>query len=344
MEYRLLGRSGCAVSALALGTLTFGNETSEADSLAQLDRFAAVGGTLIDTADVYADGRSEEIIGRWLASRAGARDLVVVATKGRFPTDETPNGHGLSRRHLAAALDASLRRLGVETIDLYQLHGWDPLTPVEETLRFLDDAARAGKIGYFGLSNFLGYQVQKYVDLAAAHALAGPVTVQPQYNLLSRAIEWEVVPACQAEGLGLLPWSPLASGWLAGKYRRDEPPPEGTRLHDQMDQGMRIWNERGHLERTWQVLDAVRKVAEGRGVSMSQVAIAWVLARPAVCSVILGARRLAQLDDNLAAGDLALTEEETRLLDAASDPGAPDYPYGERGQTQSSRRMAGGRF
>jgi aryl-alcohol dehydrogenase-like predicted oxidoreductase len=344
MEYRLLGLSGCAVSALALGTLTFGNETSEADSHGQLDRFAAVGGTLIDTADVYADGRSEQIIGRWLASRAGVRDAVVIATKGRFPTDDGPNGHGLSRKHLTAALDASLRRLGVDTIDLYQLHGWDPLTPVEETLRFLDDAARAGKILYFGLSNFLGYQIQKYADLASAHGLIPPVAVQPQYNLLARAIEWEVVPACQAEGLGLLAWSPLASGWLTGKYGRDQPPAEGTRLYDQMDQGMRIWNERGHLERNWQVIDAVRKVADGRGVSMSQVAIAWVLARPAVCSVILGARRLDQLDDNLAAGSLKLTDEEIRLLDAASDPGAPDYPYGERGQTHRNRRISGGRF
>ena len=344
MEYRLLGLSGCAVSALALGTLTFGNETDEADSFAQLDRFLMAGGTLIDTADVYADGRSEQIIGRWLASRSDARNLAVIATKGRFPTDDGPNGHGLSRRHLTAALDASLRRLGVETIDLYQLHGWDPLTPIEETLRFLDDAARAGKISYFGLSNFLGYQIQKYVDLADAHRLIRPVTVQPQYNLLARAIEWEVVPACQAEGLGLLPWSPLASGWLTGKYRRGEPPGEGTRLSDQMDQGMRIWNERGHLERNWQIIDAVRKVADGRGASASQVAIAWVLARPAVSSVILGARTLAQLEDNLAAGELKLSEEETRLLDEASEPGAPDYPYGERGRTQRDRRIAGGRF
>jgi aryl-alcohol dehydrogenase-like predicted oxidoreductase len=344
MEYRLLGLSGCAVSALALGALTFGNENTESESFDQLDRFVAAGGTLIDTADVYADGRSEQIIGRWLASRAGARDQVVIATKARFPTDDSPNGHGLSRRHLATALDASLRRLGVDAIDLYQLHGWDPLTPVEETLRFLDDAARAGKIRYFGLSNFLGYQIQKYVDLANARGLIPPVTVQPQYSLLARAIEWEVVPACQAEGLGLLPWSPLASGWLTGKYRRGEPPAEGTRLSDQVDQGMRIWNERGHLERTWQVIEAVRKVAEGRGASMSQVAIAWVLARPSVRSVILGARTLAQLDDNLAAGDLDLSGDETRLLDEASDPGAPDYPYGERGQTQRDRRISGGRF
>lgn len=345
MEYRLLGNSGCAVSALALGTLTFGNETDEAGSFAQLDRFFEVGGTLIDSADVYADGRSETIIGRWLAARPSIRGQAVIATKARFPTDETPNGHGLSRRHLSMALDDSLRRLAVDTIDLYQLHGWDPLTPVEETLRFLDDAIRAGKIRYAGLSNFLGYQIQKYVDLADTLGLSSrPVTVQPQYNLLSRAIEWEVVPACETEGLGLLPWSPLASGWLTGKYRRDAPPQPGTRLAEGADEGMRIWNERGHLEHNWRVLDAVRKVADERGVPPAQVAIAWVLARPAVSSVILGARTLEQLDGNLAAAGLTLSREETALLDEASDPGAPDYPYGERGQSQRDRRIRGGRF
>lgn len=344
MEYRLLGRSGCAVSALALGTLTFGNETSEQDSHAQLDLFTEAGGTLVDTADVYGDTRSEEIIGSWLAGRPGARDLVVLATKGRFPTDESPNGHGLSRRHLAAALEASLRRLNVETIDLYQVHSWDPLTPIEETLRFLDDAAHAGKIHYVGLSNFTGWQVQKAADVADALGLAGPVTLQPQYNLLARAVEWEIVPACESAGLGLLPWSPLASGWLTGKYRRDQPPPGGTRAAENADLGMKVWNQRGHLERTWQVIDAVRKVADGCGASMSQVAIAWLLGRPAVSSVILGARTLAQLESNLAASGVRLGTGETQLLDQASDPGAPDYPYGEPGQTQRSRRISGGRF
>ncbi len=217
MEYRLLGSSGCAVSALALGTLTFGNETDEAGAFSQLDSFVAAGGTLVDSADVYADGRSEEIIGRWLAARPGMRDAVVLATKGRFPTDDTPNGHGLSRQHLARALDASLGRLSVDHIDLYQAHAWDPLTPVEETLRFLDDSVRAGKINYVGLSNFTGWQLQKAVDIAGFRGLSAPVTAQPQYNLLARAVEWEIVPACQAAGLGLLAWSPLATGWLTGK-------------------------------------------------------------------------------------------------------------------------------
>ena len=344
MEYRLLGGSGCAVSVLALGTLTFGNETSEADSQAQLDRFVEAGGTLVDTADVYGDTRSEEIIGRWLASTPGARETVVLATKGRFPTDETPNGHGLSRRHLALALDASLRRLNVDTIDLYQLHAWDPLTPIAETLHFLDDAVRAGKILYVGLSNFTGWQLQKTIDVADAHHLACPVTVQPQYNLLARAIEWEIVPACQSAGLGLLAWSPLASGWLTGKYERDRPPAGGTRVAENADLGMKIWNQRGHLEQTWQVLDAVRKVADGRGVSMSQVAVAWLLGRPAITAVILGARTLRQLEENMAAADVRLSAEEMRLLDQVSEPPTPDYPYGEPGQTQRSRRIQGGRF
>jgi aryl-alcohol dehydrogenase-like predicted oxidoreductase len=344
MEYRLLGSSGCAVSALALGTLTFGNETDQATSFSQLDRFTEAGGILVDSADVYADGRAEEIIGRWLAARPGRRELVVLATKGRFPTDETPNGHGLSRRHLSLALEASLRRLNVETIDLYQLHAWDPLTRLEETLRFLDDAVRAGKINYVGLSNFTGWQLQKAVDLAEFRGLSVPVSMQPQYNLLARAAEWEIVPACQAAGLGMLAWSPLASGWLTGKYRRGEPAPAGTRAVENADEGMRIWNQHGQSEQTWQVIDVVRKVAEGRGVSLAQVAIAWLMARPAVSSVILGARSMSQLTDNMAAAELKLTPEETRLLDEASEPSAPDYPYGAPGQSQRSRRIQGGRF
>jgi aryl-alcohol dehydrogenase-like predicted oxidoreductase len=177
----------------------------------------------------------------------------VLATKGRFPTDESPNGHGLSRRHLSLALDASLRRLNVETIDLYQVHAWDPLTRLEETLRFLDDAVRAGKISYVGLSNFTGWQLQKAVDIAEFRGLSVPVSMQPQYNLLARAVEWEIAPACEAAGLGMLAWSPLASGWLTGKYRRGEPAPAGTRVVENADKGMRSWNQRGQSEQTWQV-------------------------------------------------------------------------------------------
>jgi aryl-alcohol dehydrogenase-like predicted oxidoreductase len=324
--------------------MTFGHETDEDGAHAQLDRFLEVGGTLVDTADVYTAGASEEIIGRWLASRpAGIRDRVVLATKGRFPMGEGPNDVGLSRRHLSAALDASLRRLGVERVDLYQLHAYDPWTPLEETLRFLDDAVRAGKIHYAGLSNFTGWQLQRAVDLAQFGRLAVPVSLQPQYNLLVREIEWEIVPAAQANGLGLLPWSPLGGGWLTGKYRREERPTGATRLGEDPERGVEAYDRRSRVQRTWDVVDAVREVADGRGASMAQVALAWLVDRPAVSSVILGARTLEQLEDNLGAADLHLGQEETARLDAVSDPGAADYPYGGPGIEQRSRNIAGGR-
>ena len=218
MEFRTLGRTGCVVSTLALGTMTFGKETDEDGAHAQLDRFVEAGGNLVDTADVYNGGVSEEIIGRWLATHPSEREQVVLATKGRFPTGTGPNDVGLSRRHLSRALDASLTRLGVDCVDLYQVHSWDPVTPLEETLRFLDDAVRAGKTRYVGLSNFTGWQLQRAVDLAERHGLSRPETLQPQYNLLVREIEWEILPACAANGLGVLPWSPLGGGWLTGKY------------------------------------------------------------------------------------------------------------------------------
>ena len=344
MLYRTLGRSGCAVSALALGTMTFGREADEQESHTQIDRFVEVGGNLIDTADVYADGASEEIIGRWLSKKQPAdRDRVVLATKGRFPMGDGPNDVGLSRRHLAAALDASLRRLNVERVDLYQVHAYDPLTPLEETLRFLDDAVHAGKVHYVGLSNFTGWQLQRAVDLAEFRGLARPVTLQPQYNLLAREIEWEVVPAAEANGLGLLPWSPLGGGWLTGKYSREEAPTGATRLGENPDRGVEAYDRRGRTERTWDVVDAVRAIATAGNNTMAQVALAWLLARPAVTSVILGARTLEQLDDNLAAVDVQLSAEDIERLDLASDPGAADYPYGGPGTDQRSRQIAGGR-
>jgi aryl-alcohol dehydrogenase-like predicted oxidoreductase len=342
MDYRTLGRSGCAVSNLCLGTMTFGSETDEQGSHQQLDRFVEVGGTLVDTADVYSAGRSEEIIGRWFASRpAEITEPVVLATKGRFPLDDTPNGAGLSARHLTRALDASLRRLGLDAVDLYQVHAFDPRTPLEETLRTLDGFVRAGKIRYYGLSNFTGWQLTKAVHLARALNVAAPVTLQPQYSLLVREIEWEIVPAAMDAGLGLLPWSPLGGGWLSGKYTRNERPSGATRLGEDPDRGMEAYDRRS-AQRTWDVIDAVGKVAEERGVSMAEIALAWVTDRPGVASTILGARTTGQLQTNLRAADLHLTAEETAGLDAASDPHAVDYPYGEMGVRQRDRRLAGG--
>jgi aryl-alcohol dehydrogenase-like predicted oxidoreductase len=342
VETRTLGRSGCAVSALALGTMTFGAETDEAGAHEQLDLFTEAGGTLVDTADVYSAGASEEIVGRWLAARpADVRDRVVLATKGRFPTGEGPNALGSSRRHLRRALEDSLRRLGVDHVDLYQLHAWDPVTPLEESLRFLDDAVSAGKVGYPGLSNFTGWQLQRAVDVAERDHLAVPVTLQPNYSLLVRGTEAELVPACLFNGLGMLPWGPLAGGWLSGKYTRDQRPQGSTRLGEDPARGMEAYDRVGTRERTWDVLEAVQDVAEARGVTMPQVALAWLRARPAVSSVILGARTTAQLRDNVASADLVLSAEETARLDAVSDPAQPDYPYGELGVEQRSRDLAG---
>ena len=329
------------MSSLALGTMTFGVEADETVAHQQLDRFLEAGGTLVDTADVYGEGRSEEIIGRWFARRpADLTEPVVLATKGRFhfAGDNSPNGAGLSARHLTRALDASLRRLGLETVDLYQVHAFDPLSPMEETLRTLDQFVRSGKIRYYGLSNFTGWQLTKAVHLARALDVAGPVTLQPQYSLLAREIEWEIVPAVLDAGMGLLPWSPLGGGWLSGKYRRDQRPSGATRLGEDPGRGMEAYDRRG-TDRTWHVIDAVQKVAEDRGTSMAEVALAWVTGRPAVSSTILGARTLDQLETNLRSADLHLTAAETAALDAASDPHPVDYPYGELGVDQRSRRL-----
>jgi aryl-alcohol dehydrogenase-like predicted oxidoreductase len=342
MEYRTLGCSGCAVSALALGTMTFGVEADEQEAHQQLDWFADAGGTLVDTADVYGAGRSEEIIGRWLASRpTEVTRRVVLATKGRFPVDDSPNGAGLSAVHLTRALEGSLRRLGVEAVDLYQLHAFDPCTPLEETLRTLEGFVRAGKIRYWGLSNFTGWQLTKAVHLARALNVTGPVTLQPQYSLLVRETEWEIVPAALDAGVGLLPWSPLGGGWLSGKYQRDVRPSGTTRLGEDPARGMEAYDRRG-TARTWDVIEVVRKIAAGRGTSMAEVAVAWVTARPGVTSTILGARTLAQLQANLRAADLQLTPQETARLDAVSDPGPADYPYGELGVDQRSRNLTSG--
>jgi aryl-alcohol dehydrogenase-like predicted oxidoreductase len=341
MEYRTLGRSGCAVSSLSLGTMTFGSEADERSAHTQLDRFVEVGGTLVDTADVYSDGMSEEIIGRWFANRpADITGRVVLATKGRFPLKDSPNAAGLSARHLTRALDASLGRLRLDAVDLYQAHAFDPWTPLEETLRTLDGFVRAGKIRYYGLSNFTGWQLTKAVHLARELNLTGPVTLQPQYSLLVREIEWEIVPAALDAGLGLLPWSPLGGGWLSGKYKRDERPAGASRLGEDPGRGMEAYDRRG-TRRTWEVIDAVQKVAEERGVSMAEVALAWVTGRPGVTSTILGARTAGQLEANLRSAELHLSAAEIATLNTASDPQAPDYPYGEMGMQQRDRSLAG---
>ncbi len=343
MDYRKLGPSGAVVTAYCLGTMTFGKESDGAASFRILDDYFAWGGNFIDTADVYSAGASEEIIGRWLKARPTEAKQAVIATKGRFPMGDGPNDIGLSRRHLNQALNDSLRRLGVEHIDLYQMHAWDALTPIEETLRFLDDAVRAGKIGYYGFSNYVAWHIAKASEIAKAHGYTRPVTLQPQYNLLMRDIELEIVDACQDAGMGLLPWSPLGGGWLTGKYKRDEMPTGATRLGENPNRGGEAYAARNAQERTWDIINAVEEIAKARGVSMAQVALSWVAARPAVTSVILGARTSEQLADNLGAAEFVLTAEETAKLNEVSAPTPGQYPYGVNGTNQRHRKIEGGR-
>lgn len=339
MQYRTLGRSGTVVSVQTLGTMTFGAEADEATSHEIITAYVEAGGNLLDTADVYSAGVSEEIIGRWLFDHPDLAKDVVLATKARFPMGKAPNDMGTSRRHLRRALEDSLRRLQVDHIDLYQMHAWDAHTPLEETLDFLDDAIHAGLISYYGFSNYLGWQLTKAVHVAKAHNWALPATLQPQYNLLVRDIEHEIVPACQDAGLGLLPWSPLAGGWLSGKYERDVSPTGATRLGENPERGMEAWQARNDDERTWNTLEVVREIAEAHGATASQVALAWLTAQPAVTSVIIGARNLDQLHDNMAAVGLELSEQELQRLTEVSAPRVDPYPYGAAGVQQRHRPL-----
>lgn len=343
MDWRMLGRSGTAVSDVALGTVTFGLECGRDEAFAMLDAYTEAAGNLIDTGDVYADGRSETIVGEWLRSRTGAKDRCVIATKGRFPTGPGPNDLGSSRYHLRRALDASLRRLGTDHIDLYQLHAWDPLTPIDETVRVMDDAIAAGKIGAWGVSNFTGWQLMKAALTARALDVPAPITVQLQYNLLIRGIEAEMLPAARDVGAGVLAWSPLAGGWLTGKYQRDIPPGKGTRYSDNPARGVESWRARNDAARTWRVLDALREVADEQGITMSAAALAWLRQQPGVTSVLLGARSELQLSELLSTASVALEPGALARLDAASKPEFEPYPYGPGGAEQRTREISGGR-
>ncbi len=326
MERRPLGTSGLELSAFGLGTMTFGAEADEATSHAILDHFVEAGGTFIDTADVYSRGASEEIIGRWLGARGGTTGLIV-ATKARFPMSDDPADRGAGRRHLERAVNASLSRLGVDVIDLYQVHAWDPDTPLEETLQTLDDLVAAGKIRFAGVSNYTGWQLQRAILTARYEGWAPIVSLQPKYSLLSRDIELELLPLCLEEAVGVLPWSPLAGGWLTGKYTPEERPTGATRLGENPSRGIEAYDLR-NTDRTWAILEVVRAVAGARNASMSQVALNWVRGRPGVSSVLLGARSVEQLTDNLAALTWELNDNEVSALNEVSAPGIPIYPHG----------------
>jgi len=316
-DFRTLGRSGLVVSPLALGAMTFGtprwgspDDVSEAIFNAYVD----AGGNFIDTADVYAGGRSEELVGQYIAGRS-LRDRLVLATKFGFNGQAgNPNGGGNGRKNIHRALEGSLRRLQTDYVDLYWLHVWDMVTPVEEVLQTLGDLVRAGKIRYFGFSDMPAWYTTKAATLAQTHAMPVPIAMQMAYSLVERSIEREHVPAARESGLGITPWSPLAAGFLAGKYQRAEAGASGEgRLS-----GPNPFGDTLFTDRNWRILDALRDVAEQAGRPLSQLALAWVLAQPGVTSPIVGVSQTAQLHDNLAALDVRLTSEQLQVLDEAS--------------------------
>ncbi len=326
MRIRKLGRTGLKVSNLCLGAMTFGNSQwgcDEATSRRIVDRFLDAGGNFIDTADVYSSGVSEEITGKAIGDK---RSQVVLATKVAGPMGPGPNDLGLSRKHVFDAIDASLRRLGTDYIDLYQVHAYDPTTPVDETLRALDDCVRRGLVRYVGCSNYSAWQLMKALGLARELGTARYDCLQPQYSLVCRYIEREHLPLCLEEGIGVIPWSPLGGGLLTGKIRRGSAAPEGSRAAiDSMNR------ERFQSERNLGIAEAVVGVAESLGKTASQVALAWVALQPAVTAPIFGARTLEQLEDNLGAADLVLDDEACKRLDEASAlPLVYPYDFHER--------------
>jgi aryl-alcohol dehydrogenase-like predicted oxidoreductase len=324
MDYRSLGRTGVQVSALCLGGMLFGEQTDEAEALTLMDRALDAGLNFVDTANIYSRGRSEEIIGRALR-RDGRRARVVLATKVHGRMDEhDPNAWGNSRRHILEQCEASLRRLQTEYIDLYQLHRPLSTIPIDETLRALDDLVRSGKVRYLGTSTFAAWQLVEALWVSKELGLHRVVCEQPPYHLLDRRIERELVPMAQTYGLALLPWSPLAGGFLSGRYRRGEPPPRGSRLGQNPEE-----TDPHFTDAAFQVLGVVDALARERGATPGQVAVAWVAQQPGVTSAIIGPRTRAHLEDCLGAMDVQLTAEDRARLDAVTPPGRAIVPYYE---------------
>jgi aryl-alcohol dehydrogenase-like predicted oxidoreductase len=336
MEYRQLGRSGLRVSALSLGTMSFGDAgpgapvgmTDATGAARQIDLCLEAGVNLIDTADVYSAGVSEEILGKVLRGR---RDRILLATKARFPMGDGPNDAGLSRHYLIRACEASLRRLQTDHIDLYQVHQWDGHTPLEETLEALDTLVRQGKVRYIGCSNYSGWQVTKALGISDRRGYQRYVSQQIHYTLQAREAEYELITVSLDQGLGILVWSPLAGGLLSGKFRRDQQGPEGARHFGGWDEPP-IYDS----ERLYDIVDVLVEVADGHGVSAAQFALAWLLGRPGVSSVVIGARTDEQLADNLAAAELELGDDERARLDEVSAPPLI-YPYWHQAKTAKER-------
>jgi len=337
MHYRPLGSSGLQISALTQGTMTFGGvgnfknvgATDVAGAKRQIDMSLDAGVNLIDTADVYSNGRAEEIIGEALAG--GKRDDVLLASKVRFRMGAEPNMAGLSRHHIISGCEASLRRLQTDHLDLYQVHEWDGQTPLEETLGALQHLLDSGKVRYIGASNYAAWQLMKALGIAERDHLPRFVSQQIYYSLQERSAEYELLPLAVDQGLGTLVWSPLAGGLLSGKYRRGLDAPEGSRHVTDWDEPP-VYDE----DKLYDTIDALVEVAEGRGVSAAQVALAWLLDRPSISSVIVGARTDAQLADNLKAAELTLTDDESSRLEKVSRPPLL-YPYWHQRKTASDR-------
>lgn len=335
MEYRRLGRSGLYVSALTLGTMTFGGKggfgkvgnTDVSGAQRQVEMCLDAGVNLFDTADIYSSGESEEILGRAIGDR---RDELLIATKARFPMGSGPNDAGLSRHHLIRSCEDSLRRLGTDHIDLYQVHQWDGQTPLEETLEALDTLVRDGKVRYVGASNYSGWQLMKALGVSEQRGYQRYVSQQIHYTLQAREAEYELLPIAVDQECSVLVWSPLAGGLLSGKYRRDQETPEGRKLEG--------WDEPPvhDTERLYDIVDVLVEISENRGVPASQLALAWLLRRPGVASVIVGARTEEQLADNLKAAELTLSDDERRRLDEVSAPPLV-YPHWHQLKTASER-------
>jgi len=336
MQYRFMGKTGLKVSELCLGAMTFGDSSQglfnlpsikeEEDVFKIINRFAEKGGNFIDTANIYNNGQSEICVGKWLTTKS--RDDFVIATKARFPTGTGPNNSGLSRKHILASVEASLKRLQTNYIDLYQVHGFDVGTPLQETIVTLHELVRAGKIRYIGASNFSGYQLQKSIDISQSLGLEPFTCLQPLYNLLCRSTEWELIPVCTNEGVGIIPYSPLSGGMLTGKYSRDSPPEKGSRLDwaDSSTRSQRSGYKAQSKDSTWDIVDTVKAIAVESNKTAAQVAIRWLLQKPSVTAPIIGAKSLDQLNANMGAVGWSLTDDQMKKLDEVSSIPLP-YPY-----------------
>jgi aryl-alcohol dehydrogenase-like predicted oxidoreductase len=331
MNYKLLGQTGLKVSELCLGTMTFGENfygiavVDQPGANAMVARALEAGINFFDTADVYSYGESETVLGQALKDCRVERDKAIIATKVRSAMSEAAtagtgdvNNVGLSRQHTFSSVEKSLQRLGTDYIDLYQVHGWDVLTPIEETLRALDDLVRQGKVRYIGCSNWSARHLMKALYLSRAHDWAGFVSLQAYYSLVGRDLEHELLPLCREESVGVLPWSPLSGGFLSGKYSRENPNPEGARRTG--FQFPPIDEARG-----FDAVEALERIAKEKGVTVAQVALAWLLAQSGVTSIIIGANKMSQLEDNLKAADLGLSSAEIEVLSATTAPAA-QYP------------------